>query len=363
MVDYCFGQDREKSIDKLKARIKFVKKMTIKKIKQALKLRGVDLSTINSLKKEEWTSLYMSVLQEELNMVIRIGDLEIEQSSKYNLPRKGIGLVNISQWYGRFGNNLQQLIHAYLLSDKFDCEFFYPKHPYFKAKDWATYASHVKKWCGIPYFHVDDTLFFRTEFEEKYFNVNIHDERRICRDKIAKEIISIPNYDIPEDVIVIHVRGGDVFMENPHSGYLQPPLAYYIAILEKEAVTDLSKVWIVTEGGQPRNPVIDILEKMGCKIFMESLAWSVVILSNAKRGVLCKSSFSKFSFFLSNKIKKLYAPDYVLETDSWKELLDINLFRVNLPNYIEQGTWEASQKQLSTMINYDSNITIDKFGE
>ena len=364
--------------------------MTIKKIKQDLKLRGVDLSIINSLKKEELETLHMLVLQdeldiisridsreyrtlksysishephEEIDMVIRIGDLEVEQNSKYNLPRKGVGLVNISEWYGRFGNNVQQLIHAYLLSDKFDCEFFYPKHLYFKAKDWVTYASHVKKWCGIPYFHVDDTLFFRTEFEEKYFNVNIHDERRICRDKIAKEIISIPNYDIPEDVIVIHVRGGDVFMENPHSGYLQPPLAYYIAIIEKEAITDLSKVWIITESGQPRNPVVDILEKMGCKIFTESLAWSVVILSNAKRGVLCKSSFSKFSFFLSNKIKKLYAPDYVLETDNIQELTDINLFKVNLPNYIEQGTWEASQKQLSTMINYDSNITIDKFGE
>lgn len=359
MVDYCFGQDKEKPIDKLKARIKSVKKMTVKKIKQDLKLRGVDLSIINSLKKEECTSLYMSILQEELNMIIRIGDLEIEDT----LPRKGIGLVNISEWYGRFGNNINQLIHACLLSENLGCEFFYPKHPYFKAKDWQTYSEHVKKWCGMPYFHADETLFSRTSFEEKYFTVSINDERRICRDKIAKEIISIPDYDIPEDVIVIHVRGGDVFMENPHPGFLQPPLAYYIAIIEKEAITDLSKVWIVTHSDQPHNPVIDILEEMGCKIFMESLAWSVVILSNAKRCVLCKSSFSKFCFFFSNKIKKLYAPDYVLETDNIQEVTDINLFKVNLPNYIEQGTWKASQKQLSTMINYESNITIDKFGE
>lgn len=364
MVDYCFGQDREKQIDKLKARIKFVKKMTIKKIKQDLKLRGVDLSIINSLTKEEWTSLYMSILQEELNMIIRIGDLEIETRTSHKLPRKGIGLVNISEWYGRFGNNVNQLIHAYLLSEKFGCEFCYPKHPYFKAKDWGTYASHVKKWCGIPYFHADETLFSRTAFEEKYFTVSINDERRICRDKIAKEIISIPDYDIPEDVIVFNIRTGDCFLSdgnNPHPYFLQPPLAFYNAVIEKESITDLSKVWIVTNNETPRNPVIDKLEQMGCRLFEETLAWCATLLSNARVGTLCRSSFSKFCFFFSNKIKKLYVPDYYFEEDNMQELTDINLFKVNLPNYIEQGTWKASQKQLSTMINYESNITIDKF--
>ena len=37
--------------------------MTIKKIKQDLKLRGVDLSIINSLKKEELETLHMLVLK------------------------------------------------------------------------------------------------------------------------------------------------------------------------------------------------------------------------------------------------------------------------------------------------------------
>lgn len=104
-------------------------------------------------------------------------------------------------------------------------------------------------------------------------------------------------------------------------------MAYYIAIIEKEAITDLSKVWIITESGQPRNPVVDILEKMGCKIFTESLAWSVVILSNAKRGVLCKSSFSKFSFFLSNKIKNYTLQIMFLKQTVGKNF-DINLFRL-----------------------------------
>ena len=352
--------------------------MTIKKIKKDLKLRGVDLSIINSLKKQELETLHMLVLQDELDIISRIDSREHRRLKSYSIdgwefghthePRERVemGFVNISEWYGRFGNNVNQLIHAYLLSEKFGCEFFYPKHPYFKAKDWQTHAAHVKKWCGIPYFLVDETLFSRTAFEEKHFTVSINDERRICRDKIAKEIISISDYDIPEDVIVFNIRTGDCFLtdgDNPHPYFLQPPLAFYNAVIEKESITDLSKVWIVTNNETPRNPVIDKLEQMGCRLFEETLAWCATLLSNARVGTLCRSSFSKFCFFFSNKIKKLYVPDYYFEEDNMQELTDINLFKVNLPNYIEQGTWKASQKQLSTMINYESNITIDKFGE
>lgn len=291
-------------------------------------------------------------------------DFHMAKSNNYILPRIRLGLVNISDWYGRFGNNVSQLIHACLLSEKFNCEFFYPRHPYFKDKDWEDHVRHLKKWCSIPYFHTNDTLFSRTDFEKKHFEVSVDDERRICRDKIT-ELISIPNYDIPEDVVVFNIRTGDCFLtdeDNPHPNFLQPPLSFYTAIMEKESVTDLSKVWIVTNDEKPQNPVIKELEKMGCRLFEETIPWCITMLSNARVGAMCRSSFSKFSFFFSKKIKRLYIPDYYCEEDNFHEVTDIDLFKVNLPDYIKQGTWEASQSQLNTMIDYDSDITIDKLG-
>ena len=57
---------------------------------------------------------------------------------------------------------------------------------------------------------------------------------------------------LSEDHLVVHIRSGDVFGAQPHTGYGQPPLAYYERLLESRAWSEIS---IVFENFA--NPVIE----------------------------------------------------------------------------------------------------------
>ena len=258
------------------------------------------------------------------------------------------------------GNNIHQLAQAYLLAEKHGWKVCYPHQDYFLPNDLSDYMHFLSKWHLRPIICADEPLFSTEDFNRDYFKITENDRRRICKDKI-NNLIRIPSYDVPEDVIVFHIRTGDVFRPDAHPGFLQPPLAFYISVIEKESIEDLSKVWVVTDSEEPENPVIDELRQMGCKILMENVPLSIAALANAKTGGMCKSSFSQMSFYFSDKIKKIYCPDYVYEEDGLGAITDINVCKVNLPGYIKNGTWEASDSQLETMIKYDiEKITIEE---
>ncbi|NDE18369.1 hypothetical protein EBZ80_25985 [bacterium] len=61
---------------------------------------------------------------------------------------------------------------------------------------------------------------------------------------------------LPPDHLVIHVRSGDIMNDGPnHHAYIQPPLAYYRAVIDRNVYRHVT---IVTEPDQ-RNPVLGML--------------------------------------------------------------------------------------------------------
>jgi len=59
-----------------------------------------------------------------------------------------------------------------------------------------------------------------------------------------------------EKICTIHVRGGDIFSENPHPAYGQPPWVYYQQVLESQA---WESVVLVSEDS--KNPCVDEIVK------------------------------------------------------------------------------------------------------
>lgn len=265
-------------------------------------------------------------------------------------------MIQISEWLGRLGNNVHQLITGYLLADHYGCDLLYPSHNSIAQNKSQSKSSHIIK----------SNLFYRKDFPE-LSSTTEQDIRDICLTKI-EPILNIKNYEVPEDIITIHIRNGDIFTkQGAHQNYIQPPLQYYKHILNYENVKNYDNVWVLSQDIKPHSPAVEGLKDMGCRILKLDTKDSIALLSNSQKLICSLSSFSRHFFYTSKNAQKLYVPDY-----SYKEgpalyasvygsgLRDIGLYKASLPNYIRWGDWSASSDQLKLMVSYDEQIDIIK---
>ncbi len=126
---------------------------------------------------------------------------------------------------GRFGNNFICIVNAILAAKKYKAKLIIPKHPIFE-----TYNIDFSD--GIH----DDILFQDNFYYNNKYSVKISKNELIecVNEYIIKKIpINLFN-DFPDDVLVIHIRSGDIFLNNYFQlAYIQPPFAYYDKIISE----------------------------------------------------------------------------------------------------------------------------------
>ena len=267
-------------------------------------------------------------------------------------------MIEISEWFGRLGNNVHQLITGHLLADHYGCDLLYPHHDLI--------AQKKNNPDSRPPSIIKSNLFYRKDLPE-LSSVTEQNIRDICLTKIEPSL-NIKNYEVPKDIITIHIRNGDIFTtKGSHPNYIQPPLQYYKHILNHENIKNYDNVWVLSQDIKPCSPVVDGLKKMGCRILKLDTKDSIAVLSNSQKLICSLSSFSRHFFYTSKNAQRLYIPDY-----SYKEgpalyasvygsgLNDIDLYKANLPSYVQWGDWSASKDQLKLMLSYDENIDIIK---
>lgn len=107
--------------------------------------------------------------------------------------------------------------------------------------------------------------------------------------------------------LVIHIRSGDVFSENPHGAMAQPPLGFYIRAIE---IANPDKVVVVFE--DDRNPVIAGLinflreRELPYLLSSSSLREDLFVLLSASQLVLSTGSFGPAVIALSPHLQFLY---------------------------------------------------------
>jgi hypothetical protein len=126
------------------------------------------------------------------------------------------------------------------------------------------------------------------------------------------------------------MRSGDIFSLNNKGsikGYFQPPLCFYIKILEK---FKFNKVHIISEN--KLNPVIqNLLKKFSyIKQTGNNIKVDISYLINSYNVVASKSTFFSVSIKLNDKLKYLW--DYDFFTSKRKSYLDFHTF-YELPHY------------------------------
>jgi len=251
-------------------------------------------------------------------------------------------MLFINSWTGRFGNNILQLIRAIYYAE---CN----QHSNIK------FIPHPLLNTTVLNIGTNNNPSTKTNTFFNLKQLGLKDPSpKIMRNIFRKHVKPICklNFDKPaSNHLFIHIRGGDIFSNNPHPAYVQPPLSYYNKIIK-----EYNSVTVVSE--DKRNPCInELLRKSNCNYVSDSLKNDLELLLSAKYLVIGFGTFGFLIYLMSSNIKNLYVPSYFLDElpeGEWGK--DIILHKNDLPNYIKVGEWKNSEKQRNLMINYNNDL-------
>jgi hypothetical protein len=124
---------------------------------------------------------------------------------------------------------------------------------------------------------------------------------------LARIFPFFPSQPLPTDTLVIHIRSGDIFGERPHPSMGQPPLSFYVTVIEE---TKPSRVVLVYE--DDRNPVIRVLSEylndhaIDHQIRSGDLAEDLGVLLAARQLVTGNGTFGQGILLLSQNLEKWF---------------------------------------------------------
>lgn len=271
---------------------------------------------------------------------------KLNNLKKY-LLNKVIFLENytIDKYYGRFGNNLQQIAIGYLYAKKHNYNFFSKNHKLidrveiinkpisgmFKifSKQYSFFYLGLEK-DSVSKFDIDLIK------DRDYYMKNIND---VFKNYLSKNISFYNSSQLDNKTLVIHIRNGDVFSgKSKYKNYVQNPLIYYEKLIKK-----YEKVIVVTEN-YGNNPILKkIKEYPNVTIQSLSLEEDFKTLLSAKN--LATSGVGTFSIaaaLMSKNLKNLYCSNIFLDHHLNPYMLDansVNIHIYNIKNYIDIGEW------------------------
>jgi hypothetical protein len=154
------------------------------------------------------------------------------------------------------------------------------------------------------------------------------------------------------DVLVIHMRGGDIIQHDPppHPLYVQPPLSFYKCVIED---CPIKNIIIITE--TISNPCAKVIASMypNCKIQILSLTEDVTTFLRATH--VCfntQGTFGETLALMSPNIKTAYIPEYTepIRINNWNVDFKVNEYPI-ADTYIQPGQWTASDEQIALMLS------------
>lgn len=224
-------------------------------------------------------------------------------------PSARISTLQVTEWL-RFGNSISQLINVLALAERYGVRRIRlpSRHLFYQSKG----AGDVMiQWGGerpvsglslSGYFLHTRALMPPLDAGTQRSIV----DRRV-RPLLTQDLLhSDPR--VGADDLVMHFRGGDVFdTEDIKPGYWQPPLAYYLAVFERDCPR---RVWLVSE--DRRNPTVagieEALRLRGVEVIVQSgtLLDDLRVLLSARRLVASVGTFVPAVALLSSNLETFY---------------------------------------------------------
>lgn len=164
---------------------------------------------------------------------------------------------------------------------------------------------------------------------------------------------------LPEDHLVIHLRGGDVFGDRKPASYGQPPLAFYDLILNREK---WSAVTVVHQ--DLKNPVLDSLlqsckaRKMHVTTHSGAAKDDIKVLLTAKTLVAGRGTFMPAVVGLSRVVSRVFFFEDKFSVHPTVTDLDVIRVRDAEGTYVREvlsNNWQNSAHQRNLMLSYPSS--------
>ncbi len=254
-------------------------------------------------------------------------------------------------WFGRLGNNLLQLAHVLRLAQLTKSEVIVQEHEFFNQTRWDFRKRHV--------FSCQNTVtnnFFYSNCCPSVLGVRAFPVW-VKRDLLQAYVL--PAFQVEAwrmtKTVIIHVRGGDVFGVGPPGVYVQPPIAFYQAVL---SLPQYEGYRIVLCAEDRSNPVIDILRRQ-FKTRLElitNLQKSVAAIIGAQHLVLGHSSFSEMLSLMAPDLVSVYFPFCTIRESLYPDLRatgwGVSAICYEYDNYISVGEWQNTPEQIQLMVNF-----------
>lgn len=169
-------------------------------------------------------------------------------------------------------------------------------------------------------------------------NINLRMAHELMRRSVT---ILTPKLTIPENILVIHIRSGDIFDSCIHPGFAQPPLAWYqtCILLHKSRYPDMSVVLVSQDRANPCvNATIDFSREQNISLHFQSgeLNEDYAYLMGASALMMAEGTFAAPALDLNDSLKILYrfSFDYCPPEQ-----------------YFRPGQWANTEEQLRMMVN------------
>lgn len=290
-------------------------------------------------------------------------------------PQKQLVVLYIHERYGRFGNNVLQLLHALLVARNLSINRIYCN---FYIDDSRT-NSIILDDMLIEFGHkqapaapcLNATMFYLQGFEKFIASFKLesvkHDAERLFRALFQNTDVSkVGN----KKIVAFHFRAGDIFSTNKNPIYTQPPLSYYEKVLDHISETmDNFQIYLVYE--DELNPCIqkfrDTLKDRNIPYRNQSSNFNddAVLIASAECIVASYSSFCDVLALMNSNLERWYsfrsigayegielsiARDFsrILQNDGAELFLveDLN------NDYIPLGKWTYSELQREQLLTY-----------
>lgn len=262
----------------------------------------------------------------------------------------------IPRWYGRLGNNIQQISNGIYFCRKNGIHFTSPDHPMIEAID-LNFGSNQYK---IP--KTSNNWFYHFEKEHSDFDVDI-DELNLLRKNICEDYIypklkidhSKLNDPLPDDVLVVHIRSGDLYTHFPNT-HPQNPLSYYLKLYQLFG----GKVIFIAE--DDKNPIVQILlqYKLDIRIWWIEDTYTL-LLRTRNLATSGAGSFAISSAFCSKNLKNFYCTDLYIDHSlnpmMLKEQLNVFIAAISGNKYFKVGEWNSAKDNIEKILNYEENIS------
>ncbi len=281
------------------------------------------------------------------------------------IKSKIISNFTLSNQYGRFGNNLQQISLGIMFSN------LYKKNFYIENIENINKFSVVNNSFSniLKKYRFDSRFYFFDPYSESYIHKYQIDLPLKKKDsqfyrknfyKTFKEYI-YPNITYKKDIelgkntIVLHIRSGDIFNSSNQKNYfIQNPLNYYLEIIKS-----YQKVLIVSSDPQ-NNPVIEHLKKINkVDVVSNSFEIDFNILMNARN--LATSGVGTFAIaaaLSSNKIENLYYSNIYFNHHLNPDMIEnVIHHKYQFENYINIGSyWDGTRESINKMLSNEVKV-------